>query len=364
MRKFGRKKWCLMTVLGLVAGFGILTGVLNGAAQAEEESSEGETNGNISISISPVTESFNSLKSNETYDGVMKVTNSGSVPFDFEVYSAPYSIANGDGEGEYQPSFSTENSYTQITRWITIRDQSGNYVSSIESSDASGGSHPTFSTAPGETVEVAYRIQTPDNIPSGGQYAVLMARTLPKASETSGINAVAALAMKVFGRSQEGEAIQSAEISDMWIKRSLTEEAEVEENGTTVTKDVTVGHVNGHALVKNTGNLDFTATGVLTVTSIFGGEPYYQTPGGKAAVSIIPDSQLVVADEWEDTPSFGLYKVNWTVTAGSDKQTTEMVICLIPPFVIIIAIIFLTIIIASVIMAVRRRKERRSRFSI
>ena len=81
-------------------------------------------------------------------------------------------------------------------------------------------------------------------------------------------------------------------------------------------------------------------------------------------MSIIPDAELVLSDEWEETPNFGLYKVTWTVTAGEETRTEEMVVFLIPPYIIVITIILLTIIIVWIIMAVRKRKERRSRLAV
>lgn len=358
MKRFLREKWTVLTAI-LVAALSL--GTL-GLVHAEDESeSEEPTAGQISISISPVTEEFQ-LNSNSMYEGVLNVTNAGSEPFDFEVFSAPYSFSMSETNNGYTPNYTNENSYTQIARWITIKDQAGNYVSSVK--DEEGTEHPTFSAAPGETVAVEYRINTPDNIPAGGQYAALFAQTLPKESNSSGINALANLGMKVFGRSEEGEAVQSADIYDLAIKNTIEKETDVEENGQTVQKTTTLGHINASAMVKNTGNLDFSAKGVLKVTDIFGAGVYYETPEGAAQVSIIPESELPISDEWQDTPSIGLYRVNWTVTAGEDVKSIETVILLMPPYVIIITIILLTIIIVWIIMMVRRRKERRSRFTV
>ena len=263
--------------------------------------------------------------------------------------SAPYVYS--EENDTYSLGFNNENNYTQITRWISIKGQDGNYVAK-----------PTFTAQPGETVEVSYKITTPDSIPAGGQYAVLFAHTISNSASGSGIKTEASPGMVIYGRGN-GETIISAEISDIKVSRNITKETTAEENGQTVRKNTVIDHINASAKVKNTGNLDFNARGVLKVEGILGGA-YYETPENEARMSIIPDAELVLSDEWEETPNFGLYKVTWTVTAGEETKTEEMVVFLIPPYIIVITIILLTIIIVWIIMAVRKRKERRSRLAV
>ncbi|MBR0467680.1 hypothetical protein IJJ53_02095 [Candidatus Saccharibacteria bacterium] len=342
------------TTVALV-GFAILYGVafsLTNLTYAEEEAEEeaGQETVGTSISITPVSKVLQ-LSASSTYDDVLSVTNDGNEQIRFEVYAAPYSYVYSEESDSYALGFSKENNYTQIARWIKIKDKHDNYVEK-----------PTFTAEPGETVDVEYRVTTPDSIPGGGQYAVLFAHTLSNSSDASGIKTEASPGMVIYGRS-DGEAIVASEFSDVKISQTITKEIDAEENGQTIKKEATLNHINAFAKVKNTGNIDFNARGVLKVEGILGGA-YYETPENQARISVIPDSELILSDEWEDTPSFGLYKATWTVTAGDNTETTEMVICLIPPFVIIISIILLTIIIVWIIIMVRKRKERRSRLAV
>ena len=336
----------------VLAGLTVLSGVAFSSTNltfAEGEDDEQETVG-TSISIAPVSKVLQ-LSANSTYDDVLSVTNDGNEQIKFEVYAAPYSYVYSEESDSYALGFNKENNYTQISRWISIQDKNGNYVEK-----------PTFTANPGETVEVPYRVTTPESIPGGGQYAVLFAHTLSNASDASGIRTEASPGMVIYGRS-DGETIISSEFSEMQINQTITKETDTEENGQNTRKNVTFNHINARAKVKNTGNLDFNARGVLKVEGIFGGS-YYETPENKSRISVIPESELVLSDEWEETPSFGLYKATWTVTAGDNTETIEMVVCLIPPFVIIISIILLTIIILWIIIMVRKRKERRSRLVV
>lgn len=344
-------KFMTVTLMGLTILSGVAFSLVNStyAEESQEGAAEEQKNG-TSISISPVSRIFQ-LEPNSEYADVLKVTNDGSDVLNFEVYTAPYSYVQSEETGAYTLGFSKENNYTQITRWISIMDQSGNYKD-----------RASFTAGPNETIEVNYRVETPDSIPAGGQYAVLFAHSISEPTNGSGIKTEASPGMVIYGRSN-GETIVAPEINEMMLDQTITKEATIEENGQSTRKNVTYNHINASAKVKNTGNLDFNARGVLKVEGILGGA-YYETPENEARISVIPETELVLSDEWEETPSFGLYKATWTVTAGDNVETMEIVVFLIPPFVIIISIILLTIIIMWIIIIVRKRKERRARLAV
>ncbi len=344
-----KKRFLIFVVLLMAMATLAVSLVFTNPTKAEEQAESNEsTVVGTRISITPTMDFFKQLDANSVYESVLSVTNDGSEPINFEVYAAPYSYIYSEENNSYSLGFSKENNYTQITHWISIKDKNGNYVE-----------RPTFTANPGETIDVSYKVSTPDSIPSGGQYAVLFAHTI---SNTGGIRAEASPGMVIYGRSN-GETIISSEISDMKISQTIEKEASVEENGKTLRKKTVFNHINASAKVKNTGNLDFNAVGTLKVEGIFGGE-YYTTPENKSRISVIPEAELILSDEWEETPAFGFYKATWTVETIDNTETIEMVVCLIPPSVIIISIILLTILVASIIILARKRKERRSRFSV
>jgi hypothetical protein len=105
------------------------------------------------------------------------------------------------------------------------------------------------------------------------------------------------------------------------------------------------------------------AIGKMKVDSIIGFSSY-ETPENRGKISVIPESELVVSDEWEESPNFGIYKVTWSVTAGDKTDTIEKVVFLIPPLVVVLTIIVLTFVIIWIIMLVRKRKEHRSRLAV
>ena len=296
-----------------------------------------------SISLTPVYNVMQ-ISSDSTYTDTFEVKNDGSNKIEIEVYAAPYSYVYSENEDVYKLGFNKENNFTQITRWISFKDSGGSWSKKAK-----------FEIAPNDTLEVEYKVATPKDIPAGGQYAVLFAHTLTSTTSASGIKTEASPGLIIYGHSNEGEAKIQAEISDMKIEQSVTDGENTRNN------------FSGFAKIKNTGNIDFFAEGKLKVEPIIGGGGY-ETPNdnskAKARVSIIPEAELTVSDEWEDSPSFGIYKATWTVKAGEETQTVEKIIFVNPLLFVFIIIILLTIIAIWIIVINRRRKERRSRLAI
>ena len=306
---------------------------------ADEEESEASNDSAMSISISPVTKILD-LEASSVYEDYFKVTNDSKNTMRFEVHAAPYSYTFSEEDDEYILGFSANNNYTQITRWITFKDKSGDWVDTAE-----------FSAEPEETVEVYYKISTPNSIPAGGQYAVLFAHTLSDDTESGGIKTEASPGLVVYGRST-GETKVEGSVKKSSVSQIFTGE------------DAEMNLINGSARIANTGNVDFMAQGILKVEGLFG-RTYYETPSSQARISVIPETELTVSDVWEDTPYFGLFKVTWTViAAGSAQEPITKMILILPPPVLILMLLLLTILVIWIIIMVRKRRERRSRFMV
>ncbi len=343
-KKFWSVAVSLVAIFGagtLVAG-NIYAEDVDKSSEAKTESSENaETSGTTSLKLSPVSETMD-LNSNSSYEKSLKITNEGSSDTKIKVYAAPYSFVYSEEEDLYKLGYSHENDFTQISRWIRIADADGKYVES-----------PTFKLKAGEEKEIFYKIKTPDDIPAGGQYAVIFVQTVSGNPDEGGIKTEASAGLVLYGHSKEGELVVSPEIHDLEIGQGLKIGAEKVDNS----------DFYGKAKVKNNGNVDFYARGVLKVEPIIGFASY-ETSGNKGAVSVIPESEQIVKDVWEGSPDVGIYKVTWTVTAGDQTETVEKIVFLITPLVAILFILVLTGIIVGVIIIVKKRKERRSRLAI
>ena len=328
---------CLLLIISLVVGLNLVVSV---STYADEEETQVETKtGGTSISITPVSNVL-SIASNSEYDAKYTINNDGAEEMKVEVYAAPYSYVHSEEDNSYKLGFNKENNFTQISRWITFRDNDGNYVKKAN-----------YSIEPNKSLEVNYKISTPDNIPAGGQYAVIFTHTLTGSVSASGIRTEASPGLVIYGRSTEGNVDTSSEISDLKIEQSISDGNNTRNN------------FYASAKVKNTGNVDFNAIGKMKVDSIIGFSSY-ETPENRGKISVIPESELVVSDEWEESPNFGIYKVTWSVTAGDKTDTIEKVVFLIPPLVVVLTIIVLTFVIIWIIMLVRKRKEHRSRLAV
>ena len=331
------KKFSALAIITLLLGITIF----NGNIYADESEDTDTSDVATSISISPVSEVLQ-LSASSVYEDVFKVSNNSDAPMDFEVYSAPYAYIYSEQDEAYKLGFTKENNYTQISRWVTFKDANGNYVE-----------RATFTAAPKSDVEVTFRVTTPDSIPAGGQYGVLFAHTLSGTVDSSGIKTEASPGMVIYGRSS-GETIVSHEISGLAISSSLQQDGEQKTL------------INATSKVKNTGNVDFMATGKLVVRGIFG-RVYYETPNNSTAAkrSVIPESELIVSDVWKDTPWFGMFNVEWTVSTNDEPgETITKFVIIMPVALIIIMLLLLTIVIIWIIIVVRKRKERRAKFMV
>ena len=289
--------------------------------------------------ISPVSNVV-TLSASSSQEYTFTVENpSASSASTYEIYAAPYSYSYSEAEDNYLLGFSAENSYTQITRWITFKDSSGKFVEKL-----------TTTIDPSSSKEITYRINTPSSIPNGGQYAVIFTQTI-NSSSSEGIKTSARTGLVIYGRAS-GNSIKTAEISDMQLSSSF----------------MTIGDINGSVRVKNTGNIDLDVKTTLKVQGIFGNSYYENTK----TTSVIPEVELKIKNGWTDdegnnkTPIIGLFKVTLKTAINSinKEETITNVTLIFPVWALVLTIILLTILIIWIIFLVKRHKERRSRYLV
>lgn len=279
----------------------------------------------VRIQISPVS-SLVPLPASSSREYTFSVENTGAKTFSYKVYTTPYSIDTSTDE--YQNSFSQETSYTQITRWISFKDINGQWKDTV-----------TFRINPSEKQTITYRIQVPADVPAGGQYATIFSEALNDNVSAEGIRTISRVGLVVYGHSI-GDTVLNAQITDLDLSRFLTK-----------------GNIGGSARIKNEGNVDFTATHTFTVKTLFGKTLYEQD----IVSSVLPETERVIREEWENTPFMGFFAVTYRIVAVDQMEEQTNVVLIMPVLMIIILLILLTGFIIWAIMLNRRRRERRSR---
>lgn len=316
----------------LISGIAALALVFTPAtAFADEEAKKPA----VWLQISPVANRITINPGDElTY--TMQVDNIGAEAFKFRVYAAPYSISNE----AYEVNFSNESNRTQISRWITFNQN----TNAKKESEKRWLSEATFSLEPDKNQVVEYKISVPKDIPAGGQYATIFAESIPDSDVTStGVRTISRVGLIIYG-STTGDTVNRAKISDLSVKQFMTN-----------------GKIAAEVNIANEGNTDFTAKVSMKIEKFIGGtvaelsNPY----------PVIPDSPTRHAViEWQDTPTFGIFKVKTTVTALDQKIEETKIVIVIPVFIIIIMLVLLTIIIAWLIIMVRKRRAQKSRLIV
>lgn len=316
MRKISKN--LIAIIVGLVVGIGFI--------KTNEVYAAGAV-----MRITPVANAIN-IKAGTSTNYQFTLENVGDSDFKFRLYAVPYNVVNED----YDVSFTEETQYNQIIRWITFQDDSGSFVS-----------EPTMTLKAGEKRTILYRIKVPEDIPEGGQYCMIFAESVPNGSKedgtvSAGLDTISRVSLILLGHG-EGETRNTAEITDFKL------------TGTFTTKSI-----EASTKVKNSGNIDFLTVYALSVNSIFG-TPLYSV---KDNFVVLPQTERKFATSWDETPLFGIFKVDFRVTAVDVEERDSHVIFIMPSFMLVILLLLLTSIIILTIMFLRKRKERSSRLVV
>lgn len=309
----GLRRIITRTGLGLWLAGCLLIG-LGGLTPARAE----EAGGKLQITMSPAKDRIE-IKAGETTSSKFKILNTGQKPFKFKVYASPYHITNANYESEYE----TETPMNQISRWIKF-DQT------------------EFALEPDQEVEVAYKVETPADIPDGAQYAVIFAETEPEESEGQQVVSNKRLGMLVYARG-DGESKMSGESAlskiGFWqLGQGLKFEPEV----------------------KNTGNTDFAATVRFKAKSLFGKEEIIAEPNNLQEIDIIPDTTRALSFEWEETPTFGLVKLTTEIKYLDKTDIHENWVLFMSPLAVVIALLIVAAIIIRMLYG-KKKKPRMGR---
>lgn len=266
------KQWSWLAVGVMVICAGVLTSHYVAAAEAPARDS---------IALSPVSQRFD-VKAGAQADNKLTVINDGTTNLTFLVYSRPYSLQNE----QYDPNFERVTPSTDVYQWIRFAKTS-------------------FTLGAGERMDIPYTIQVPTMATPGGHYGVIFVETQPAAGATD----------SVVRKKRVGSLVLATVDGALINKGQLV--------STNVNFWQTTPPLVASSRVQNTGNTDFQATALLSVTDLFGSVKYRATQD----FTIYPGTIRLVSSSWKNAPWFGLFKAQQTMTVlGTTSSETRYVL--------------------------------------
>lgn len=269
----------------------------------------------IDIQISPVRNKI-TLTSGSNYTGTYKIMNVGSERFEYKVYATPYQVTDEN----YTPNYSSENNYTQIAKWITFDRKTG-------------------TLEPDQSVEVTYTVSVPSDVPSGGQYAVLMNETSTSDSSAT-INTNTRVGLTLYSKIEGGTTRRCGKILNNKISGFLF-----------------TPPIQATSLVENCGNVDEDAKYILRVKPFFSNEPIYTNEEKPQESPILPETKRFNTVKWDQSPAIGIFKVEQIITAFGETSTAESLVFIIPLWLIIILIIFIGAVVFRLVFVAKSNKK-------
>ncbi len=268
------------------------------------------------LDISPTSMKVD-LKAGQTETAEIKLKNTGLKRLGYEIAVAPYSV---EGE-EYQQNITKETTYTDLVKWITTDSTSG-------------------TLAPNEEKSLRVTIKVPQDVPAGGQYAVILAKMVEgDGSESNGI----------VMQKQVGSILYAS------VDGQTRKEGSVVENK--VASFLFVPPIQATSVVENKGNIHIEAKYTLQVFPLFGNEEVYTNEESSETRLILPETRRFNTITWDEAPQLGIFKVRQTVEFLGEKSVTEKVVFLCPIWFLLIILVLVFLAVFWIVSRSRGRKE-------
>lgn len=299
------QKSCLMAIAVFFAGLFLSNGAFADTPDYQ-------------IGITPTQEDLGGLEPGKTYTGTYKVKNTGAKTFDFKMSFLPYTVK----DETYEPVYSEDNTYTEITKWITLNVMEG----TLEA---------------GEEQVIEYTIDVPETAHGGAQAATIISTMQPPKGESSGnsVGTTQQLGYVVFGN-VDGQVIKTGKVLENSVPGFLFNPP-----------------IYGTSLVENTGNVYTSAEYKLQVFPLFSDEEVYTNEETPDKNIIFPETKRYNEVKWEGAPQLGIFRVRQTVKIFDEESVTEKMVFLCPIWFLFIVILIIFCAIFWIVSRVMRRKK-------
>ena len=258
------------------------------------------------------------LQPGKTITKTFEVQNTGTKDLSYEVLVSPYSVTGED----YASDFTTETKYNDLAKWVTLSDKGG----TIE---------------PNTSKEITATIRVPEDVPAGGQYAVILARMVDAdgKEDSTAVSVVRQVGIIMYSNI-DGDTRKDAKVAENKIDSFLFEPP-----------------ISASSVVENNGNVHVEATYTLQVYSIFGGDEVYTNEENPEKRMILPETRRFNKIVWEGAPQLGLFKVKQTVKVLDDVSEIQKVVFICPIWFMFIVILIVFCVVFWIISRVRNRNK-------
>ncbi|MDR0955607.1 MAG: hypothetical protein LBM73_00605 [Candidatus Nomurabacteria bacterium] len=311
LKKIGLTLAALAAIVGI--GFGLAKPA--GAATGDESG--------LGVTISPTKQRVD-LNPGEQKQQAITVINDNDTALTVHLSAAPYSVSDPTYNNQ---DFTTQTARTQISRWIVFPNS-------------------TITLQPHTQTPAPYVVNTPGDVPAGGQYAVIFVTVEPASANGSGGGAQIQISKRagvLLYANVAGQTREGGQITD-WDLPGL----------------VMNGQILAHLKFNNTGNTDYDVTTKLTASNLFGREVY---KSDDSAHTILPDTAREMDDLSWDNPPIGIYYVSENISWLDQVVVKGQWVIVMPVWlmiVIIVAILGIIIGIVGLFKAHHARKNQRS----
>lgn len=279
----------------------------------------------VALSITPPLQRVE-LKPGGHYVGNLIVANTGSVDYDITARVAPYYV-KGDN---YDPDFATENSYTQMAKWVKLEQNQ-------------------LQVPAGEKVTLKYTVDVPEDVAGGGQYVAILVKTNPIKNDNSAMAISSQLASIIYGSVSGGEIRSEGELLDHSISSLVLN-----------------GELSAMQEVKNTGNVDFKVAQKLVVRDLFTNREIINSANsdsgvdlGTTTMTVLPETSRANLLTWNEAPTFGLFRATQTISFLNQEYIyNQLVICCPVWLLVVIVAAIITLIgwiIIKLILKIRQK---------
>jgi hypothetical protein len=241
-------------------------------------------------------------------------SNSGQ-DLEYELELKPFSVDN-----ENSVSFTAKEDFSQIVDWITI-------------------DHTEGILKPNGRREIALTVEVPENAPAGGQYAAIIVRAKNDVKEGQFINSIYEMAHLIYAE-VAGETIHQGGIERMDVPSFLFS-----------------GDITGGVSVKNSGNVHAQVKQILKVYPLVGSEELFTNEESPQENLVMPDATRYTNIAWEQTPSIGIFRVNYIAEFEGVKNELEKIVIICPLWLLIVILLLIAIIVFRIITSSKSSKK-------